>query len=76
MMDNAQMIRGQAAQIQMEKKSLPAMSHLSSLWSVLAQACAHGSSSPELAGPSTNPASPYGHYTAPKGMPVLQEPTC
>lgn len=36
MMDNVQMIRGQAAQIQMEKKPFPAMSRLSPLWSALA----------------------------------------
>lgn len=36
MMDNVQMIRGQAAQIQMEKKPFPAMSRLPPLWSVLA----------------------------------------
>lgn len=52
MMDNVQMIRGQAARIQMEKKMLPAMSHLSLLWSPLARpaGCAPGSSSPELVG--------------------------
>lgn len=77
MMDNVQMIRGQAAQIQMEKKLLPAMSRLSPLWSVLARAagCSHGSSSPELVGSNTNPASPYNRKTAPNMMPVLQDPS-
>lgn len=76
MMDNVQMIRGQAAQIQMEKKPLPAMSHLSPLRSVLARpaGCARGSSSPELAGSDTNPAPPYGHKTAPNVTPALQDP--
>lgn len=52
MMDNVQMIRGQAARIQMEKKPFPAMSRLPPLWSALARApgSAHGSFFPELGG--------------------------
>ena len=76
MMDNVQMIRGQAAQIQMEKKRLPAMSRLSPLWSVLARlaGCARGSSAPELVGSDPNPTSSYGRKTAPNVMPALQDP--
>lgn len=76
MMDNVQMIRGQAAQIQMEKKTLPAMSRLSPLWSLLARAagCAHSSSAPELVGSNPNPAPPYSQKTAPNVTSVLQDP--
>lgn len=76
MMDNVQMIRGQAAQIQMEKKTLPAMSRLSPLWSLLARAagCAHSSSAPELVGSNPNPAPSYSQKTAPNVTSVLQDP--
>jgi len=77
MMDNVQMIRGQAAQIQMEKKPLPAMSRLSPLRSAPGRAagCAHGSSSPELEGPNTSPAPPHGHRTAPNTVPAMRDPS-